>query len=208
MNRIVTGILAAAALAAPSAQAQAQDAGGGLTAEQAREFVSALGEQAREAVEADEWEGVSGWIADHVEDEARIHVEGAYQMSSGPAGSYEMTLSGAHLKRFARMALLGPQGEAMTEALSDYRLEVEVDSAWQIPGDKVSIAVNFYETGRLDFSAMMSEGAGQAGGGGQDAAEPEIGGVFSAATTCAMRLGGSGEDIVIEMAFCEVMAQL
>ena len=187
MIRLVT--TAAAILLAAPALAEQHTSGPDYQA--MVDFFSPAAEQAAQAVEAGEWQGVAGWMADKVQDDAPIYFAGYVVLSAGPSMNFDGSLTGEDLAAMAAMAG-GPQ-MAMMQGLEDYDLEVDVKAAWQLPGDAVAGEVAFYESGSLPNL------------GSDDAAR----GPFSSATVCAVRLAGAeaGEPI-IAIASCEVMAQL
>lgn len=180
-----TPLLAALALAAAPA-ALAQDTAGGLSVADAREFLDTVAGEAQSAADAGDWQGIATWMAEHVAEDAPVQIDGEFVTSGGPSGTYRMSLSGADLVDYAQMTAMHANATEMGDMLSDFRLETRVDGAWQVPTDKVSVAVTFYETGQIDPAL----GA--------------LGGVFSSMTECAMRLGGTADDVVIEVATCNV----
>lgn len=195
--KTIVCMAAGAILAAGPALAQEQ----GFGPEAARDFVMSLGETAESAVREGDWQGIAGWIGDHVEDGAPIQMNGEFVMTEGPTGSYRLSMSGADLERFARMSGSMPQQGGMYEALSDYSLDVSVEGSWPLPDDLVGVAVRFYETGRIDLSRMQEGGDAPAGADGP-------GGVFSSMTECGMRLARPGDTVVIEAATCDTKSML
>lgn len=176
---------AAIAFALPAA---AQD--GGLTAEDARTFLEDVQPQAEQAVEQGDWEGVQNWLAQNIADDAPIYLTGNVLASEGPSIDFTSSMTGADLTRFAAMGMSGPSGN-VTDVIDEYTLEVRIMDTWQLPDGKVAAAVAFYEHG------AFKEGEGM-----------PFSGPFSSATECALRMGGSADDIMIELAHCEVSSNI
>jgi hypothetical protein len=182
-------LLAPLALALGAVPAAAEQHMSGEDYQTLQDFVAPIQEQAAQAVEAGDWDGIAGWMAEHTMPEAPFYFDGDLVLSSGPVIGFQMTLSGADLTDYARAA--GGMHMSGMDAIEDYELTVDVKAAWQVPGEAVAGEVAFYESGRIEVpegSAMPS-------------------GPFSSATVCAIRLSG-GEIRTIELANCKVNANL
>ncbi|EKE45505.1 hypothetical protein OCGS_0595 [Oceaniovalibus guishaninsula JLT2003] len=181
--------LAAALLGATAAHAQ----DGGLTTDDVRNFLNPLADDAQQAVENGNWNGVQDWLSQHVADDAPLHFAGDVILSGGPSTTFTSSLTGADLKAFGQAALMGMQSDRQ-DMVEEYSLEVRVMDTWQLPDGKVSAAVAFYESGSLNAPEGMEDSP--------------LAGPFSSATTCALRMGGSADSPQIELANCKVDASI
>lgn len=183
--------LLAAGAALTATAAFAQDSG--LTEEDARGFVEPLAQQAEEAVASGDWKGIAHWISEHVAEDAPIALSGSVLASTGPALNFDAVMKGVDLAHYVEMTT-GSQQTPFAGSIENYALATQVQSVWPIPGGGVAMSVAFYESGAL------------AAPEGSDAETAT--GAFSSATECALRLGGTPDAMVIEMARCHVQSLL
>lgn len=138
MNRL--SVTAAALMLAVSAPAMAQDQTqsdadqNALSAGEVREFFSELDRQAQQTVEQKDWQGIQGWISQHVHEEAAIFMKGRFATAEGMAFSYEGTMDGGHLQRFAYMSMGGGMADKMGidnyEVWADVHKVSELATGW------------------------------------------------------------------------------
>ena len=184
MNKPLTAA-AALAVALPAA---AQESG--LTSEDARGFLEAIQPTAEQAVEQGDWQGVQNWLSRHVADDAPVYMEGKVLSSNGPALSYSASMTGLDLQKFASMGMSGPQAN-MLDMIEGYTIRTRIMDTWQLPGGKVSAAIAFYEYGAFRAGDQVP-----------------FSGPFSSEAVCALRMGGSADDVTIELANCEIKSNI
>lgn len=195
MTRIAATLIALAALCLPAA---AQD--DPLTASDVTTFFGDLPTRAETAVAEGDWQGIRGWMQDHVADEATIALTGTFVGTDGASMTYQAAMRGRDLKRVSALSMsaMGPQAMA-NGAISNYEADVEVVAATELPNGLVSANVTFNEYGRLDLSALAGAADGQAAVPAE-ALEPVV---FTSEADCTFRLERREGEIVIVLAACE-----
>lgn len=170
--------------------AVAQDAR--LTRQEATNFLEPLGEQAKQAVQRGDWQGITKWMQEHVADDAPVAIRGSFLATTGSTMSFQLSLSGAELQRFAGMTM--GRLDRMPDAIGDYRIDIDVLGVTELPNGDVNALIRAVETGVLKAAP---------GNGG---ARPPA---FHATTSCTLRLASAGDgDPEIRLAGCELMTTM
>lgn len=163
-----------------------------LTRQEATEFLEPLGEQAKQAVRQGDWQGITKWMQQHVADDAPVAIRGSFLATTGSTMSFQLTLSGAELQRFAGMTM--GRLDRMLDAIRDYQIKIDVLDVTELPTGDVNALIPAVETGVLK--------AGPGNGGANSVA-------FHATTSCTLRLGSAGDgDPEIRLAGCELMTTM
>lgn len=173
---LATGALALA-LAAPTALADTHMSGPAYQA--AHDFAGQFQEGMRTAFEGGDYTSLTSWMAENVSDEANLHFSGEVVLSDGPTTEYNLAVSGDELAQLAQstMGMGGMPGELIEE----YELNVQVNAAWDVPGDVSGAEIAFYESGTF--------------GEREGVALPT--GPFSSSTVCTMHLGGEDQSQIV-----------
>ena len=168
---------AALALAAPAAFAETHMSGPAYQA--AQDFAGQIQNQAQTAFEGGDYASLASWMAENVSDEANLHFSGEVVLSDGPTTEYNLAVSGDELAQLAESAM--GMGGMPGDLVEEYELNVQVNAAWDVPGDVSGAEIAFYESGTF--------------GEREGIALPT--GPFSSSTVCTMHLGGEDQSQIV-----------
>jgi hypothetical protein len=198
--------LLSAVIVGPTAFAQTAD----LTEEKVRDFLDEAAQQAEEAMRADDLDSIRQWTQQHFAEDAQLAAKGSVISAGGATFTYTASLDREDVDALSQ-TMMGFRD--FGRALTDYELEVEVQSVSILPNGEATALVRFQETAAIDPSQLAAAGASggeeQAQEGRsassdqtQSASGPEK--VFQSTSRCDMRLANGDQDRVeIRIAACD-----
>lgn len=199
--------LLSAVIVGPTAFAQTAD----LTEEKVRDFLDEAAQQAEEAMRADDLDGIRQWTQQHFAEDAQLAAKGSVISAGGATFTYTASLDREDVDALSQ-TMMGFRD--FGRALTDYELEIEVQSVSILPNGEATALVRFLETAAIDPSQLAA--AGGASGGeeqaqeGRSASSDQTQGasgaekVFQSTSRCDMRLASGDQDRVeIRIAACD-----